>query len=81
MKKIKTAKLKIIISILSISTNILIGEQLGLEKISSVEQKAVYITQPPSDSSRLFTLNEKGFIQIIKNGETLKNLFLIYLIK
>ena len=67
MKKIKTAKLEIIISILSITTNILIGEQLGLEKISSVEQKAVYITQPPSDSSRLFTVNEKGFIQIIKS--------------
>tara|TARA_Y100001980_G_C14545780_1_gene325528 strand:+ start:1094 stop:2308 length:1215 start_codon:yes stop_codon:yes gene_type:complete len=76
MKKIKTTELKIIISILSIFTKILMGEQLGLEKICSVEQKAVYITQPPSDSSRLFTVNEKGFIQIIKNGKTLKKPFL-----
>ena len=59
----------------------LIGEQLGLKKVAYVKEKAVYLTQPASDSSRLFIVNENGFIQIIKNGNTLKNLFLIFLIK
>ena len=53
-----------------------IGEQLGLERITYVEEKAVYLTQPPSDSSRLFVVNEKGFIQIVKNGNTLRKPFL-----
>ena len=35
-----------------------VGEQLGLEKITYVEEKAVYLTQPPSDSSRHFIVNE-----------------------
>ena len=56
--------------------NPVIGEQLGLERITLVEEKAVYLTQPPSDSSRLFVVNEKGFIQIIKNGNTLRKPFL-----
>ena len=57
-------------------TRPVMGEQLGLERITYVEEKAVYLTQPPSDSSRLFIVNEKGFIQIIKNGNTLKKPFL-----
>ena len=57
-------------------TKLLIGEQLGLKKVSQVANKAIYITQPPSDSIRLYVLNQSGFIQIIKNGNTLKEPFL-----
>ena len=57
-------------------TKLLIGEQLGLKKVSQVAHKAIYITQPPSDSIRLYVLNQSGFIQIIKNGNTLKEPFL-----
>ena len=57
-------------------TRLLIGEQLGLKKVSQVAHKAIYITQPPSDSIRLYVLNQRGFIQIIKNGNTLKEPFL-----
>tara|TARA_B100000427_G_C15478474_1_gene581806 strand:- start:276 stop:1466 length:1191 start_codon:yes stop_codon:yes gene_type:complete len=57
-------------------TKIIVGEQLGLKKIALVEQKAIYITQPPSESEDLFVLNQRGFIQLIKNGNTLKKPFL-----
>ena len=68
--------MKIIIFIIIVFIKPVIGEQLGLERITYVEEKAVYLTQPPSDSSRLFVVNERGFIQIIKNGNTLKKPFL-----
>ena len=68
--------MKIIIFISFVFTKLLIGEQLGLKKVSQVEHKAIYITQPPSDSVRLYVVNQSGFIQIIKNGNTLKNPFL-----
>ena len=68
--------MKIIIFIAFFLTKLLIGEQLGLKKVAQVEHKAIYITQPPSDSIRLYVLNQSGFIQIIKNGNTLKEPFL-----
>ena len=42
------------------------GEQLALKKIAIVEQKAIYLTQPPDESNLLFIVNQKGIIQIIK---------------
>ena len=68
--------MKIIIFIVLFFIKTLIGEQLGLKKVAHVKEKAVYLTQPASDSSRLFIVNENGFIQIIKNGNTLKKPFL-----
>jgi len=68
--------LKIIFFTTFALTKLLIGEQLGLKKVSQVAHKAIYITQPPSDSIRLYVLNQSGFIQIIKNGNTLKEPFL-----
>ena len=46
-----------------ICTKPVLGEQLGLRRITYVEEKAVYLTQPPSDSSRLFIVNEKGLFR------------------
>ena len=68
--------MKIIIFTTFVFTKLLTGEELGLKKVSQVEHKAVYITQPPSDSVRLYVVNQSGFIQIIKNGKTLKKPFL-----
>ena len=68
--------MKIIIFIAFVLSKLLIGEQLGLKKVAQVKHKAIYITQPPSDSIRLYVLNQRGFIQIIKNGNTLKEPFL-----
>jgi len=68
--------LKINIFIIFAFTKVLIGEQLGLKNIAKVEHKAVYLAQPPSDSTRLYIVNQTGFIQIIKNNNTLKTLFI-----
>ena len=40
-----------------------LGEQLGLERITYVEEKAVYLTQPPSDSIRLLLLMKKDLFR------------------
>jgi len=67
--------LKKIISILIFSQTIN-GEQLALKMIAFVEQKAIYLTQPPSERELLFIVNQKGIIQIIKNGKTIAKPFL-----
>ncbi len=59
-----------------IFTKFIYGEELALIKIATVPEKSIYITQPPSEKDRLFVLNQRGLIHIIKNGETLKNPFL-----
>ena len=56
--------MKIIIFTAFVFTKLLLGEQLGLKKVSRVEHKAIYVTQPPSDSARLYVVNQRGFIQI-----------------
>ena len=67
--------MKKIISILIFSQTIN-GEQLALKMIAFVEQKAIYLTQPPSEKELLFIVNQKGIIQIIKNGKTIAKPFL-----
>ena len=67
--------MKKIISILIFSQTIN-GEQLALKMIAFVEQKAIYLTQPPSERELLFIVNQKGIIQIIKNGKTIAKPFL-----
>ena len=67
--------MKKIISILIFSQTIN-SEQLALKMIAFVEQKAIYLTQPPSERELLFIVNQKGIIQIIKNGKTIAKPFL-----
>ena len=52
------------------------GQNLAVIKVANVPVKALYVTQPNGDDSRLFVLNQKGQIYIIKNGETLEKPFL-----
>ena len=52
------------------------GQNLAVIKVANVPAKALYVTQPNGDNSRLFVLNQKGQIYIIKNGETLEKPFL-----
>ena len=66
--------MKYLFSILLIS--LLSGQKLSLEIIADVPAKALYLTQPKGETDRIFILNQKGLIHIIKNGETLKKPFL-----
>ena len=52
------------------------GEELALKKIATAPEKSIYITQPLSDNNRLFVLNQRGLIYIIKNRVILKKPFL-----
>jgi glucose/arabinose dehydrogenase len=49
---------------------------LAVHKVANVPAKALYITQPSLEKNRLFVLNQKGLIHIIKNGKTLDEPFL-----
>jgi len=61
---------------LSILISFSFGQNLALRKVANVPAKALYLTQAKGDNSRLFILNQKGQIHIIKNGETLEKPFL-----
>ena len=52
------------------------GKDLAVHKVANVPAKALYITQPSLEKNRLFVLNQKGQIHIIKNGKTLNEPFL-----
>ena len=52
------------------------AKDLAVFKVANVPAKALYITQPTSEKDRLFVLNQKGQIHIIKNGKTLDEPFL-----
>lgn len=52
------------------------SQNFAVIKVATVPAKALYLTQPVGDDSRLFILNQKGLIHIIKNGETLSKPFL-----
>ena len=52
-----------------------IGEQLGLERITYVEEKAVYLINHHRIQA-VFLLLMKRIIQIVKNGNTLRKPFL-----
>lgn len=52
------------------------GQNLAIIKVATVPAKALYLTQPKGDNSRLFILNQKGQIHIVKNGKTLDKPFL-----
>ena len=51
-------------------------KDLAVFKVANVPAKALYITQPSLEKDRLFVLNQKGQIHIIKKGETLNEPFL-----
>ncbi len=52
------------------------AKDLAVFKVANVPAKALYITQPALEKDRLFVLNQKGQIHIIKNGKTLNEPFL-----
>ena len=52
------------------------AKDLAVFKVANVPAKALYITQPALEKDRLFVLNQKGQIYIIKKGETLNEPFL-----
>ena len=58
------------------SMQLINGEELALKKIATAPEKSIYITQPLSENNRLFVLNQRGLIYIIKNGGILKKPFL-----
>lgn len=49
--------------------------KLSSIKISDGFTKPVYICQAPGDNERLFVLEQKGVIKIIKNGKNVRKLF------
>ena len=49
---------------------------LALTRVAKVPAKALYVTQPKEESDRLFVVNQKGMIHIIKNGKVPKTPFL-----
>jgi glucose/arabinose dehydrogenase len=52
----------------------LFAKDLGLSSIQIANgfTKPVYVCQPPGDNDRLFVLEQKGIIKIIKNGKTVR---------
>ena len=52
------------------------SQNFAIVKIADVPAKAIYLTQPKGDDSRLFVVNQKGLIYIIKNGKTVNKPFL-----
>jgi len=62
--------------ILLLFLSVSFSQNFAVFKIADVPAKALYITQPQGDDSRLFVLNQKGQIHIIKNGDVLKDPFL-----
>ena len=67
-------------NILLISVVFLSGLLCGDLKLSSIKiaegfSKPLYICQPPGDGGRLFVVEQKGVIKIIKNGEKLRKPF------
>ena len=49
---------------------------LALTRVAKVPAKALYVTQPKEESDRLFVVNQKGLIHIIRNGKVSKTPFL-----
>ena len=63
--------------ILSLLLSIMLkANDLAIMKVADVPAKALYITQPKGETDRLFVLNQKGMIYIIRNGLTLKAPFI-----
>ena len=50
-------------------------DHLSVTRIAKVPAKALYITQPEKETDRLFVVNQKGLIHIIKDGEVPKTPF------
>ncbi len=65
------------IFILLLSLNIMLkANDLAVMKVADVPTKALYVTQPKGEVDRLFVLNQKGMVYIIKNGLTLETPFI-----
>ena len=73
----KTGKIYNMIFILLLSLNIMLkANDLAVMKVADVPAKALYVTQPKGEVDRLFVLNQKGMVYIIKNGLTLETPFI-----
>ena len=73
----KTCKIYNMIFILLLSLNIMLkANDLAVMKVADVPAKALYVTQPKGEVDRLFVLNQKGMVYIIKNGLTLETPFI-----
>ena len=68
--------MQIITLLIMIFAIILKAEEIALKKFAVLPQKALYLTQPPDEKDRIFVLNQRGLIYIIKNGNSLENPFL-----
>ncbi len=55
---------------------VILSSQISVVKIADVPAKALYLTQPIGDNSRLFIVNQKGEIHIINEGKLLSENFL-----
>jgi len=67
---------KIILISIALIINLNANTKIAVVKIADVATKAIYLTQAPNDSNRLFVVNQKGMIYIIKNNITIDNPFL-----
>ena len=65
------------IFILLLSLNFMLkANDLAVMNVADVPAKALYVTQPKGEVDRLFVLNQKGMVYIIKNGLTLETPFI-----
>tara|TARA_Y100001934_G_scaffold178884_1_gene211640 strand:+ start:2947 stop:4146 length:1200 start_codon:yes stop_codon:yes gene_type:complete len=67
---------KTILISIALIINLNANTKIAVVKIADVATKAIYLTQAPNDSNRLFVVNQKGMIYIIKNNITIDNPFL-----
>ena len=67
---------KTILISIALIINLNANTKIAVVKIADVATKAIYLTQAPNDSNRLFVVNQKGRIYIIKNNITIDNPFL-----
>ena len=67
---------KTILISIALIINLNANTKIAVVKIADVATKAIYLTQAPNDSTRLFVVNQKGVIYIIKNNSTIDNPFL-----
>ena len=51
-------------------------DHISVTRIAKVPAKALYVTQPEKEKDRLFVVNQKGLIHIIKDGKVPKTPFL-----
>jgi glucose/arabinose dehydrogenase len=58
------------------SATVIVSANPSVQLVSSGFNQPVYLTQPPADTSRLFVVEQPGFIRLVKNGSLLGTDFL-----